>query len=300
MTTTGNQKVVYDNSYGSSQSGSQNYSQLVNDSQESSYNKTYSSLDQSNLTDDDEGGKTENHNCSQSPVRPDTQKKADHNWMYILIVGIICIIALLLIPSTPTAATPTPVEKCSAALTHLKEAHPEQDMDVIKSIASASKNLLGGKDSFIRSIVLLHTPASSPSFIGDILNSSIGCTITGKSEPIVLGRDDFTLQMEKDPGHVLVTFGEKLKREGIMLIRNVHMVPEGVAQAFHTICDSEYPWAKPAAIYFTIEVPTETRIDHDKLDHLAVRMLRDNWRGLPANILDPLITRITDQVLFVK
>lgn len=85
-----------------------------------------------------------------------------------------------------------------------------------------------------------------------------------------------------------------------MMVNDVNQLPFGVAPAFHMLCDSENPWTKPAAIYFSIQVPDGVQVTEDNLDHLAIRLLKDQWKELPSNILDPLITRITDQVLYVR
>lgn len=200
----------------------------------------------------------------------------------------------LIKPSVPVKSQ---LENCSNSFKQLEEDHQEQDISLIRSVASASKKMLQGDN--IRSIVFIYTPTSSMTFIPDLLARSVDCTPKGKGNPITLQRANFTMEMENDPGNVLETFGNQLKDEKIMLVNDVNLIPGTIAQAFHTLCDSEFAWAKPATIYFTLQVP-QRPAENENLDRLVSRMLKSKWTDLPANVLDPLITRITDQVLFVN
>lgn len=230
------------------------------------------------------------HKRVPTPVK----KENSSNFIVLVILGLAAIVFVIVIwPSTAT-----PPDECQIALRRLKDEHPEQDNYMINSIMIASRALRTQQDP-VHSIVLLYSSASSPSFIADVLASAGHCTPTGKSNPVVLRRQNFTDQMERDPGYVLTTFGDQLKKESLMLVNDVNLLPDSLAPAFHTICDSEFPWAKPATIYFSIEIPETANTNDENLDRLAVRILKDQWKQLPANILDPLITRITDQVLYV-
>lgn len=191
-------------------------------------------------------------------------------------------------------------EECRNSLIRLRKEHPEQDPYVINSIQVASKGLL--KDEFsVNSIVLLYSSLSESvlSFVEDVLASSGDCTVSGKSTPIVLRRENFTTAMEEDPGRILITFGDQLKKEMVMLVNDLHLLPSSLAPAFHSICDRYTPWAHPATIFFTMEV-SEPVTESTNLDVLASNILRSKWSRLPSNVLDPLITRITDQVLFIN
>lgn len=187
-------------------------------------------------------------------------------------------------------------EECRNSFRRLKEEHPEQNEMLIRSLFSASNGLSTGA---VNSIVLLYKNRTSSSvFINDVISSSVPCTASGQSNPIILHRSNFTQDMELDQGRILTTFGEQLKKEGIMLVEDLNRIPESVAVAFHTICDQYQPWAKPAVIFFTLPIPSETV--NTELDRLAMNMLKKQWAQLPSNVLDPLVVRITDQVWFVE
>lgn len=223
------------------------------------------------------------------------------NWSLLIGVAVLLAVAFFWLNREPANGRSVQKEKqCLDAFIKLKDKHQEQEAEVIKSIFSASEKMLRGKDSLVNSIVLLYSSISSKSFVEDALTSSVDCTPTGKSTPIVLRKENFTAAMEVDPGYVLTTFGDQLKKESIMLVSDVDLLPGSVAQAFHAICDSESPWARPATVYFTIEIPQGTTVTPENLDHLAIKILEQQWGNLPSNVLDPLITRITNQVLYIR
>ena len=220
------------------------------------------------------------------------------SWILPIITLSIAVIAVLVYyfyPAVMGTDKVTPEQVCRQAMRHLKSQHPEQEDTLIRSIASASQGLFHSK---VNSITLLHYPSSNSSFIQDMLASSRDCTPT--RAPIELGIDDFTEEMQRDYGNVLVTYGRKLKSHRIMVVHNVHLLSENVAPAFHTICDTENPLIRPAAIYFTMEIPEDSNVDSGNLDRLAIRILEKQWSELPSHVLEPLITRITNQVLLVK
>lgn len=228
------------------------------------------------------------------------KKQNDIISMSVVVVTMILLLVSFLFIKSYLIGMNQP-DECQIALRRLRDDHPEQDKIMISSIVRASKSLREGLEHPVHSIVLLYSSQSSPSFINDVLTNSVHCTSSGHSNPVVLQRHNFTKQMESDFGYVLTTFGDQLKKEGIMMVNDVNKLPYGVAPAFHALCDSETPWAQPAAIYFSIQVPDGVQVtEDDSLDHLAIRLLKDQWKQLPSNILDPLITRITDQVLYVR
>lgn len=230
-------------------------------------------------------------------VAPKEQPSCNQTRFIALAAIAVVIAAYVLFNRAPSVSVE---EECRNSLIRLREDHPEQDQYVINSIQVASKGLLKDKSS-VHSIVLLYSSPSHSvlSFVEDVLASSGDCTASGKSTPIVLRRENFTSAMEEDPGRFLTTFGDQLRKEAVMLVNDVHLLPAKVAQAFHSICDRYTPWAQPATIFFTIRV-SETVTESTNLDELASDLLKSRWGSLPRNILDPLITRITDQVLFIN
>lgn len=229
--------------------------------------------------------------------------KGPYNWTRLLLIVLIIIITLVPALMKHFTSAVDPEEECNKSLRRLRTDHPEQDSFVFASIQSATKSLF--KRSGLHSLVLLYSDRdSSEKFVLDVLDSSVDCSVTGKRIPIVLQRQNFTPAMALDHGNVLTTFGDQLKEEttgGIMLVSDVNLLPVGVVQAFHALCDRYNPWAAPAIIFFTINVGKgNDERAQENADELATSILKSDWAELPANVLDPLITRITDQVLYVR
>lgn len=252
------------------------------------------------MTEDESIHTTPERKNERAQEKPLPESSNNTSMVIWIIIGTIVIGCAIHQFRSQSDDDPSKEVECRAAFKRLMQDHQEQDEDVIRSIFVASQKMLKGRNSLVNSIVLLYSSESSLSFVEDALNSTTGCTPTGQSTPIVLRKENFTAQMEHDPGYVLNSFGDLLKKESIMLVTDVDLLPEGAAQAFHAICDSETPWAKPATVYFTIEIPKDTVVKPENLDRLAIGRLEKSWRGLPPNILDPLITRITNQVLYIR
>lgn len=70
-----------------------------------------------------------------------------------------------------------------------------------------------------------------------------------------------------------------------------------MAQAFHFICDTESPLVRRLIVFATIYINTFDR-NRELLMHVE-NNLKSNWSSLRPNIIDPLLARLTHQVLFL-
>lgn len=76
------------------------------------------------------------------------------------------------------------------------------------------------------------------------------------------------------------------------------IAPNG-ARALHTICDTYSPLVEDAVIFLTLRTFNTTAVRNSV--ELATDTLYDLWsKELGDNELDPLITRVTDQVLLLN
>jgi len=79
---------------------------------------------------------------------------------------------------------------------------------------------------------------------------------------------------------------------------NLQIAPSG-ARALHTICDTYSPIVEDAVIFLTLRTFNTTAVSNSV--QLATDTLYDLWaKELGDNELDPLITRVTDQVLHLR
>lgn len=74
-----------------------------------------------------------------------------------------------------------------------------------------------------------------------------------------------------------------------------------MAQAFHFICDTESPLVGRLIVFTTMYI--DKLLAHDNNRKLLAHVehnLKSNWSELGSNIVDPLVTRVTDQVFFLE
>lgn len=71
-----------------------------------------------------------------------------------------------------------------------------------------------------------------------------------------------------------------------------------VAQAFHTICDTVTPLVARSVIIFTMHIDPIPQSAH--LLQVVEKQLQSDWAALDMNLLQPLLARVTDQVLLLS
>uniref|UniRef100_A0AAG5DEW7 Uncharacterized protein n=1 Tax=Anopheles atroparvus TaxID=41427 RepID=A0AAG5DEW7_ANOAO len=136
-------------------------------------------------------------------------------------------------------------------------------------------------------------------FIEQVTKITADCF--GGTQPIVLGSNYFKrAEIEQDFGEILSQQTDALRKQAIMVVRNLEDVPPNAAQAFHSICDPEEPLVGKAVIYFTMDTSKITgTVVHSGQSATAdaEKLLIHMWKHvLKPEVLDPLITRLTEQV----
>jgi hypothetical protein len=87
-----------------------------------------------------------------------------------------------------------------------------------------------------------------------------------------------------------------------MVVHQLHDLSPKVAQAFHALCDIYEPTVNRAILFFTIDInEVEPKLVNSKNPlKIAESYLKTKWqRALEPHILDPLITRMTENVFFI-
>uniref|UniRef100_A0A182N833 Uncharacterized protein n=1 Tax=Anopheles dirus TaxID=7168 RepID=A0A182N833_9DIPT len=150
-------------------------------------------------------------------------------------------------------------------------------------------------------ILFLHHGSSVAvdKFIDSVVNITADCF--GGTEPIVLnGKHIKQTDFRDDYGVFLSQNQAALQQRGVLVVRNFEHFPAQVAQAFHTICDTQEPLVDRAVIYLTMDVSKASGMlgpgDRSATAE-AEYFLREIWKdSLRPEVLDPLITRLTDSV----
>lgn len=83
-----------------------------------------------------------------------------------------------------------------------------------------------------------------------------------------------------------------------MVVRDLDDIPANAAQAFHSFCDVYNPAVERAIIFFTMKVNDVVGVEN--ATRIAEKLLTNVWSALELNALQPLIGRVTDDVLVIK
>ncbi|KAI8117272.1 hypothetical protein FF38_03443 [Lucilia cuprina] len=135
--------------------------------------------------------------------------------------------------------------------------------------------------------------------IKDIARHSSGCF--GKQMlPIEMEGNDFISApgVDDDYGFAIQKYKAKIKEGNVILIANLNEIPAEAARALHTICDTHSPIAKDVVIFLTLTLSVEAE---GSATAKAEYTLEEMWGSkLIRSELDPLITRVTDQVVVLQ
>jgi hypothetical protein len=106
--------------------------------------------------------------------------------------------------------------------------------------------------------------------------------------------------LAEDYGILLDEYRPKVEEQRTMIINNLHKIPGTVAQSFHSFCDVVTPAVNKAVYFFTLKASGVTS-NRENPTEVAEEELRKLWGDkMDEDILNPLITRITDTTMIIK
>ncbi|XP_022218086.1 uncharacterized protein LOC111071193 [Drosophila obscura] len=229
----------------------------------------------------------EDQNEAGEDVVPDKQRI----WHFNVIVPLILI--LLAMVAWQYSNTADTADK-SCAFEKLRKIEPIQSERVWKPLQKGIEGLINKRDPRPSVFLFLHQDKSLKTLIDDIATEASGC-FGGPGKPIHMNKDDFVSQTG-DYGFAIEQFKKKIKEGKVFVIVNLNEIPPSSARALHTICDTYNPIAADSVIFLTLH--TSNTKDTGNSVELAKETLYELWgTQLLDNELDPLITRVTDQVL---
>lgn len=125
------------------------------------------------------------------------------------------------------------------------------------------------------------------------LSEYINCLLNTEGAIVVRGKDLNVKENLRSYGNVIDMYKAELEKTGVMIVQKVNLVDSYVAQAFHSFCDEYTPLVAKSVVIFTIEVENF----NGKSVAVADKVLRNSWKSLESDILEPLLTRVTGMVL---
>ncbi|XP_020802055.1 uncharacterized protein LOC110179040 [Drosophila serrata] len=193
------------------------------------------------------------------------------------------------------AFAPAPAKTCS--FKSLRNVQPEQPDKVWLALQKGIEGLINKKDVHPSVFLFLHQNPKLQKLIDAIALEASNC-YGGPSQLIHMSKEDFGPSLDNS-GLAIERFKAKMKDGKVFLIVNLNEIAPNGARALHTICDTYSPIVEDAVIFLTLRTFNTTATRNSV--QLATDTLYDLWsKELGDNVLDPLITRVTDQVLHLN
>jgi hypothetical protein len=100
-----------------------------------------------------------------------------------------------------------------------------------------------------------------------------------------------------DPGVLVESVSEKMHFSKVVVVSDIQKIPGNLAAGFHFLVDQENPKVRDAVYIFTMTIDSLSSVKKP-LDSVE-KILYKSWSDLSANILHPLVTRVTEAVLHI-
>ncbi|KAH8322620.1 hypothetical protein KR059_001515 [Drosophila kikkawai] len=224
-----------------------------------------------------------------------------------ILVG--CFLAFVLTP------TPAPTFK-TCSFDTLRNVQPKQQDKVWLALQKGIEGLINKKDYHPSVFLFLHQDPKLQNFINAVASEASKCygkfmplqllllnikkciSTGGPSQLIHMSKEDFGPGLDNS-ALAIERFKAKVKDGKVFLIVNLNEIAPNGARALHTICDTYSPIVEDAVIFLTLRTFNTTAARNSV--ELATDTLYDLWsKELRDNELDPLIARVTDQVLLLN
>lgn len=184
---------------------------------------------------------------------------------------------------------------CDSHLQMLKNKYNNQDPLFWRTISYGIK---GVKENSRPSVItFLYNDKKSLEIFEAAVELTKMC-ISLSEEPIVLSSKELNVNnAQKDYGIIFEKYKSELLRSQIMLVQDLQMISALSSRVFHDFCDMK----NPIVIYFTLYYTKKDQQSYRNAEELAGSLLKKIWSfELDDNIASPLITRVTEETLFLK
>ncbi|KAK7790851.1 hypothetical protein R5R35_010725 [Gryllus longicercus] len=224
-------------------------------------------------------------------------------WLiFVIVVPVLtgCIYISLNSPGN-TGVEPNKIAEWTQNIKDLQKQFPSQNEKIWSSIMSGVKTIVTEKPTKPSVLLLLHNDKKTSACLADQVGQNAVRLLSDTSQkPIVIQGEELKLNdsLTKDYGLFSESYKHDIEKIHVMIVHDLQEVPGTIAQTFHVLCDVENPLVRNAAFLFTMQVDEKEKKTPTKI---AEDYLKNIWKDTLSNdILDPLITRITDAVESVK
>ncbi|XP_017071307.1 uncharacterized protein LOC108107974 [Drosophila eugracilis] len=228
-------------------------------------------------------------------IPPTVTQKLGGNGLYFSLAFIVCLSCLIFFQVWGTTFSNDSEKKC--AFSDIRELTPKQPEKVWKALQKGVEGLINKRDQHPSVFLFLYQDPKLQNLIDAIASETSMC-FGGPRQLIHMRKDDFGSDTT-DHGLAIERFKEKVNDGKVFLIVNLNEIAPSGARALHTICDTYSPIVEDVVIFLTLRTFNTTAVRNSV--QLATDTLYDLWdTELGDNELDPLITRVTDQVLYLS
>ncbi|XP_048006540.1 uncharacterized protein LOC125241891 isoform X2 [Leguminivora glycinivorella] len=98
---------------------------------------------------------------------------------------------------------------------------------------------------------------------------------------------------------LVCAYQEDIAKTGVLLVKDVALVPSPLAMAFHYYCDEYQPLVRKSAIFFTLNTAKCHNSGETSSHASAERCLKEKWNTVPKDNIGPLLTRVANVVVDV-
>lgn len=230
---------------------------------------------------------------------PFEARNNNSSYKYVLLAMVLLVLAVIYyryMPADDSTKYSTGKRPCEFDV--LQKQFPNQDEKLWKSLKCGIESVLNDNPTKPSIYLLLYRDASTEQMIDQITDRAIDCMGTN-TRPLKLNKSDFTsAEMEKDYGVAIAKFKPEIVKAGVLLVSDLNLISPIVAQAFHSICDSVSPLVANSVIFLTMHV--DDKVSGLNNMEIAENQLKSNWNVLHQDKLQPLLARVTEQVLLLN
>ncbi|CAG9783158.1 unnamed protein product [Diatraea saccharalis] len=104
----------------------------------------------------------------------------------------------------------------------------------------------------------------------------------------------------KSHSELMNTYRHDIAKTGVMLVKDMDMIPSYLAMAFHYFCDEYNPLVSKAAIFFTLNLESCAEKSSEKLRPTyqdIEKCLTNKWNAIPEDNIKPLLTRVVNVII---
>ncbi|XP_043256565.1 uncharacterized protein LOC122399705 [Colletes gigas] len=124
--------------------------------------------------------------------------------------------------------------------------------------------------------------------------------LLGQLSSIILGRNDYLTLTPKDfPndfGETVYNLKVQISKNRAVVVQDLLSINKEAIKAFHNLCDREHPLIQHAIYIITIVVDGYKPMQKE-LEFIEKQMMKELSNKIEKDILDPLVTRLTDGIV---